>query len=80
MSLVCTPCPVRRRRPCSAEDFVKVADNLFLGEKQFKVQLHADSFHSYRCDAPPPETTVTKDELINMYRTMVRGFLFWVGK
>lgn len=40
--------------------------------KQFKVQLHADSFHSYRCDAPPPETTVTKDELINMYRTMVR--------
>ncbi|KAL0247499.1 pyruvate dehydrogenase (acetyl-transferring) E1 component, alpha subunit [Cryptococcus deuterogattii 99/473] len=42
------------------------------GSEPFKVQLHADSFHSYRCDAPPPETTVTKDELVSMYHTMVQ--------
>ncbi|KAK8846539.1 pyruvate dehydrogenase (acetyl-transferring) E1 component, alpha subunit [Kwoniella newhampshirensis] len=42
------------------------------GSEHFKVQLHPESFHSYRCDAPATETTVTKDELIDMYQWMVQ--------
>ena len=38
---------------------------------QFKVQLHPESFHSYRCDAPAPEVDVTKDELVKLYTQMV---------
>ncbi|WVQ75319.1 pyruvate dehydrogenase (acetyl-transferring) E1 component, alpha subunit [Cryptococcus sp. DSM 104548] len=42
------------------------------GSEQFQVRLHGESFHSYRCDAPAPETTVTKDELVHMYHTAVQ--------
>ncbi|KAK4684089.1 pyruvate dehydrogenase E1 component alpha subunit, partial [Tremellales sp. Uapishka_1] len=41
------------------------------GDQTFPVQLHADSFHSYRCDAPSLEVDVTKDMLIDMYQKMV---------
>jgi len=41
-------------------------------DEQFKVQLHADSFHSYRCDAPEPEVETSKEELIDLYQKMVR--------
>lgn len=39
---------------------------------QFRVNLPEESFHSYRCDAPGLEVEVSKDELVNMYKTMVR--------
>ena len=42
-------------------------------DNQFKVALHADSFHSYRCDAPEPEMETSKDELIDLYQKMVRS-------
>ncbi|ORY23792.1 putative pyruvate dehydrogenase e1 component alpha subunit mitochondrial precursor [Naematelia encephala] len=38
----------------------------------FQVRLHADSFHSYRCDTPSTEVDITKDELIGMYQKMVQ--------
>lgn len=42
-----------------------------LTSAKFKVQLPEDSFHSFKCDAPSDQTTVTKDELMWMYERMV---------
>ncbi|WVW79022.1 pyruvate dehydrogenase (acetyl-transferring) E1 component, alpha subunit [Kwoniella bestiolae CBS 10118] len=42
------------------------------GDKPFTVALHGESFHSYRCDAPSNEISITKDELVKMYTTMVQ--------
>ncbi|WWC58930.1 pyruvate dehydrogenase (acetyl-transferring) E1 component, alpha subunit [Kwoniella dejecticola CBS 10117] len=42
------------------------------GDKPFTVALHGESFHSYRCDAPSNEISITKDELVQMYTTMVK--------
>lgn len=39
---------------------------------QFKVKLPAESFHSYKCEAPDLEVEVSKDMLIDMYTKMVR--------
>ncbi|WWD08212.1 pyruvate dehydrogenase (acetyl-transferring) E1 component, alpha subunit [Kwoniella europaea PYCC6329] len=42
------------------------------GDQPFTVALHGESFHSYRCDAPSNEISITKDELVKMYTTMVQ--------
>lgn len=36
----------------------------------FSVKLHEDSFKAYKCDGPELDVQVTRDELINMYKTM----------
>ncbi|KZT44002.1 hypothetical protein SISSUDRAFT_1124175 [Sistotremastrum suecicum HHB10207 ss-3] len=36
----------------------------------FQVTLHEDSFHSYKCDTPSLDVSVTKDSLLDMYRQM----------
>jgi hypothetical protein len=46
---------------------------------QFKVNLPEDSFHSYRCDGPSTEVEVTKDDLVHMYKQMVRDQWPWSG-
>lgn len=40
------------------------------GSEPFKIKLHEEYFHSYKCDPPALEHEVTKDGLIEAYRLM----------
>lgn len=40
-------------------------------DQSFKIKLHEESFHGYRCEPPSNDVSVTKDELIWMYDHMV---------
>lgn len=44
-----------------------------LTDRQFTVKLPAESFHSYRCEAPDLEVEVSKEMLVDMYQKMVRS-------
>lgn len=41
------------------------------GDTPFKIKLHQEYFQSYRCDLPDLEMDVTKNGLVEMYKTMV---------
>lgn len=42
------------------------------GSEKFKVELGEESFHSHLIDPPSLELEVSKDELVDMYREMVK--------
>ncbi|TFL04248.1 pyruvate dehydrogenase e1 component alpha subunit [Pterulicium gracile] len=54
----------------SADTTQKVQDLPSDKSTPFSVKLHEDSFKAYKCDGPELDVQVTRDELINMYKTM----------
>ncbi|KAF9581113.1 alpha subunit of pyruvate dehydrogenase [Lunasporangiospora selenospora] len=39
--------------------------------RNFNIELHKDSFESYKCEVPSLEVSVSKDDLLHMYKSMV---------
>ncbi|KAG0234980.1 mitochondrial pyruvate dehydrogenase E1 component beta subunit [Mortierella sp. GBAus27b] len=53
--------------PLSARTFASSA----VARNNITINLHKESFESYNCDVPSLDVEVSKDQLINMYKSMV---------
>lgn len=54
----------------TAADSAKLTEPPSDHSQPFKVTLHEDSFHSFKCDKPDLDVEVTKDSLIKWYSQM----------
>lgn len=54
----------------TAADSTKLTEPPSDPSQPFKVSLHEDSFHSFKCDTPELDVEVTKDGLLKWYSQM----------